>query len=508
MNTKAKILLFSVIAVFVLSLTSCSSFAERIFEPKYIEFAGEQISKETTELNLNGAGISDIEPLNQLEYLEKLDVRNNPLTPEEIENFSQALPGCDVLWTIELFGNEYDNTTVEIDLTGIGQVDFNELTEKINYFYDLNEISISSSQISADNYRKLKKEYPAIKFNLSISICGLMLDEYQSTIDLSGCENINQNEVMEALVYFDDPKEVIFADALADSHPDEKLVSAFPDTVFNWNITLGNNVYQSTVTEIDYSEIEVEDFSLFKEQLSNFPSLEYIDMCYSGLTNEQMEELIEMYPQTKFVWMIVAGPWTMRTDIKAFGTCYREEFEGGKWIGSGYYFENGEEENLKYCTDMEVLDLGHQWWIKDWSFLQNMPKLTHLIIALSYFHDSYLLANLENLEYLEIFNTNISDLSFLTTLPNLKYLNASNILIRSTEYLVDMDSLEWLWFCSQNYISDEEIDQLKEALPDCKIESGAHGSTRNGWRSYENEGYVEMREALDMPLAFWDDDQN
>ncbi|MBN2879633.1 MAG: leucine-rich repeat domain-containing protein [Clostridia bacterium] len=508
MNIKAKILLFFFIAVFSVMTASCTNFAEKIFEPKYIEINGEEISKDTTELNLKGEGIMDIEPLLQLELLKKLDVRNNPLTELQIENFRQAMPDCEVLWTIAINGAEYDNIVDEVDFTGEGLLDYKELNEKLKYFDKLNEVRIDSGQISADNYKELKNAYPDINFILSISICGLVMDEYQDTIDLSECADINQNDICEALAYFDNPKEVIFADALGDEQPDEQLIASFPDTVFNWNITLGNNVYKSTTTDIDYSEIQVEDFDLFKEQIANFPSLEYIDMCYSGLANEQMEELIEMYPNTKFVWMIIAGPWTMRTDIKAFGTCYREEFEGGKWIGRGYYFENGEEENLKYCTDMEVLDLGHQWWIEDWSFLTNMPKLTHLIIALSYFRDSYLLESLENLEYLEIFNTNISDLSFLTGLPNLKYLNASNILIHSTEYLVDMDSLEWLWFCSQNYITEEEIDQLKEALPDCRIESDAHGSTRNGWRSYENEGYVKMREALNMPLAFWEDDQN
>ena len=70
------------------------------------------------------------------------------------------------------------------------------------------------------------------------------------------------------------------------------------------------------------------------------------------------------------------------------------------------------------------------------------------------------------------------------------------------EVITDMKQLEVLWLCNSIYISRDEAAQLEESLPDCYINTTAQGSTRGGWRSYDNQGYVDMRELLGMYLAF------
>lgn len=109
---------------------------------------------------------------------------------------------------------------------------------------------------------------------------------------------------------------------------------------------------------------------------------------------------------------------------------------------------------------------------------------------------------MKELEFLEIFNTDVYDLSPLLELPNLKYLNCSQTLIPNVDYLVEMQQLEVLWLCNSEHISRAEAAQLEEALPNCYINTTAQGSTRSGWRSYDNQGYIDMRESLNMYLAF------
>ena len=188
----------------------------------------------------------------------------------------------------------------------------------------------------------------------------------------------------------------------------------------------------------------------------------------------------------------------MRTDIKAFGTCYHQEFEGGTYLGGSYSLTNSQAQNLKYCMDLEVLDIGHQKAITDFSFLKYLHNLKYLILALTSFNDMTLLSDMKQLEYLEIFTTQVSDLGPITELPNLKYLNCSNTLITTVDYLVEMNQMEVLWVCSCGLLSTAERVRLKESLPNCFIETDVWGSTRGGWRSYDNQGYIDMREALDF----------
>ena len=102
------------------------------------------------------------------------------------------------------------------------------------------------------------------------------------------------------------------------------------------------------------------------------------------------------------------------------------------------------------------------------------------------------------LVYLEIFMNTIDDLSPLLSCTNLKHLNIGYTKGFDTSVLKQFTGLERLWFPG-NTMSDEEIEELKAALPDtqCYMPAGdPDGSTGGGWR--EAEIYFQMRDIFSM----------
>jgi len=494
-----------IVCIFIISLCYLVAGCENdpTSNVEYINVSGVQVDANATDLNLQSNNITDIASLYSLENLGSVDLRNNPLSHNDIIAFIQSRPNCKVLWSIPVYTQKFDSTASAISFEKLDIVHAADINGFIELFENLETIHLYSTNIESSDYLNLKSDYPQIDFDMTITICGMEFSEDSTIIDLSDCNEDYADSLIDSLEYFNEIDLIIFGNTSISNALKDNLLRKFPNADFEWQTPLLNSEYSSLETEIDISGKEVLDLEAFTIQLKYLTSLTYIDMSDCSLTNLQMEELIAAYPNVKFVWKIQVGSWEMRTDIKAFGTCYDGEFEGGSYIGGeGECIETWEAANLKYCTDLVTLDIGHQLYITDYSFLLELNNLKHLIVALSNFEDTSLLAHMKDLEFLEIFNTDVSDLSPLLELPNLKYLNCSQTLIPNVDYLVDMKQLEVLWLCNSKYISRDEAAQLVEALPNCYINTTAQGSTRDGWRSYDNQGYIDMRESLNMFLAF------
>lgn len=470
---------------------------------EYIDVSGMQVESNATELNLQGKNITDISSLYSLENLELVDLRNNPINQTDIVAFIETNPNCQVLWSVQVYSQEFDNTAETISFNTSDTVNKSDIEDFINLLKNLKTIQLYNTNISSADYAELKNDFSQIDFDMTVIISGCEFNNDSSVIDLSNCTEEYDKSLLAELEYLNEINSIIFGDNAISNELKDELIEKYPNISFDWKTQLLNKDYSSAATEIDISGTEISDLEGFKSQLHYLTNLEYIDMCDCGLTNLQMEELIAEYPQIKFVWKVQVGSWEMRTDIKAFGTCYSEDFEGGSYIGgSGAWLEDKEATNLKYCKDLITLDIGHQHLLNDFSFLLELDNLKHLIVALSDFEDASLLTHMKDLEYLEIFMTNVSDLSPLLELNNLKYLNCSITPIPNVDYLVDMKQLEVLWLCNAENISRDEAARLEEALPNCYINTTAQGATRDGWRSYDNQGYIDMRESLNMFLAF------
>ena len=107
--------------------------------------------------------------------------------------------------------------------------------------------------------------------------------------------------------------------------------------------------------------------------------------------------------------------------------------------------------------------------ISDPAPLAKLTKLWHLQINECKLQDLSALSGLDSLEELSASGNQISDLSSLKGLKKLRTIALNNNLIKDTSPLSGLKSLKWVNLTG-NPISEQAIEDLKKALPGCKIE--------------------------------------
>jgi len=254
-----------------------------------------------------------------------------------------------------------------------------------------------------------------------------------------------------------------------------------------WEFELYGLTVSSLDTGLDFSDIPIEDVSVLENAIPYFSRLERVDMHHCGVPNEVMAGLNEKYEDIKFVWTVRVRYYGVRTDATYFIVYNCTE----------HYLYDAGVEQLKYCTDLIALDLGHMR-LDDISFLQYMPNMQYLIFAECAIKDITLIGELKELKWLELFKASVRDISPLLGCTKLESLNLCYIYADDSAYdtLVQMTWLDRLWY-SGNWMSPQQQRDLVATLSDtqvCLVPGGE--STGNGWRYHED--YYEMRDAFNM----------
>ena len=268
-----------------------------------------------------------------------------------------------------------------------------------------------------------------------------------------------------------------------------RLREALPETEIKANISLYGQSFDTTVTELDFSGTPLENAEELEAMLPLLPGLEKVIMSDCGLSNEDMDALNKRHEDVRFVWTVYFGhSYYLRTDETSF---IGSIFQGNRANYCG--LTNEDVEVLKYCVDMEALDLGHMPF-SDCSFVSYMPKLRYLIMADTNVDDLTPLAGLQELWYLEIFDCNITAIAPLLECPSLRHLNICYTDIHDEALLEQMVDLERLWYLSPA-VSNADYHWLMSILPNTEKVIGISGnSTHGGWR--QHEAYFAMRDAL------------
>lgn len=282
----------------------------------------------------------------------------------------------------------------------------------------------------------------------------------------------------------------------------EVMTTTQTPTTAEYDVEIADITVKSTVESLDLSGKTFDSPEALMEKLNELKSLKYVDMCDCGFSNEEMEKFISEFPNVKFVWKIeIKEHGSIRTDAVAFST-----LNNGT---STYRLTNEDAKVFKYCTDMRILDLGHNS-ITDLSFLKNMPELRILIIVddlnpedSSHYRitDISDIRYCKKLSYLELFLNEISDISALAELDNLIDINICHNRISNIDALMNKPKLQRLYI-KNNQISQQDAKRLEETYPDARVVyTGDFESTSDGWRFDENEvkheRYALMREIIE-----------
>ncbi len=272
------------------------------------------------------------------------------------------------------------------------------------------------------------------------------------------------------------------------------LSERYPETEIFWDVRLFGMLLPSDTKELDLTDTQLDSLNEVEDALKYYPYLEKVILPDIGFPYEDMDDLNRRYEDIRFVWTVHFSVYTLRTDATVF--CASNIPKLGNTAPE---LTSQDLDPIKYCIDLEALDLGHMKYT-DLEFLRDMTKMKYLILVQGKFSDISVIANMPDLYYLELFNNNrIIDLSPLISCKNLKHLNIGYCLFAEWETLKEMPWLERLWM-PHVQISGQGLDELREALPDTLIYAPFNdvpGSTGGGWRT--DQSYYDMRDLMEMP---------
>ena len=465
----------------------------RIYNETYLVVDGIECRRDSTQLDLSNQEITEFQKLQELTALQKLDLRGTGMTVQQFDTLQAALPGCEILWSVPFQNGFYDCTTSRIVLETLSDSDVPVLA----YMTGLTDIDASRCQ-DFDALVALMSQYPhvAVTYTVPIGEISLTQDQEEATI-----ADPKVTELLRQLRFLPNLKTVTLTGSLPSNEELLLLKKTFPDIRFLWELTVCG-VRTNTFAEfLDLSNIKMGSMTELEAALPCFYNLSKVDMINCGFSNADMEALNNRHPDTSFVWKVIISGSSFRTDIRYF-MLYKLPTR-----------QTGALSNLRYCTQIEVLDLGH-FGVRDISFIEYMPKLRYLLILETYVSDVSVVGNCTSLEYAELCTSPITDFWPLTNLTNMKNLNLShtpcfgrtstgqNKLGKFGDLtpLRQMTWLDRLWLANSR-VGEEGHSVIHEALPNVEVCFYSANATDRGWRFIP--AYYEMRDIIEMPYFVW-----
>ena len=254
------------------------------------------------------------------------------------------------------------------------------------------------------------------------------------------------------------------------------LEDAAPQAEFYYSFTLYKKPFTLQDREMDLNHIRIEDEgALVREVVACMPKLEWLCMDSCKVSNKAMAEIRDEFPAVEVVWRVWFGSaYSVRTDVEKI-------LASNPGVG-GNLTSDELNKVLIYCTKVKYLDLGHNWSIRDASFVSYMPELEVLILAINHLEDISPLADCPKLEYLELFMTDFDDLSPLAGLRELRHLNIGiNMHITDLSPLYGLE-LERLYIGSSTGIPREQMEEYARLHPDCEIDMTHEDTSVGAWR--------------------------
>ena len=457
-----------------------------------IPFQGGLLADDTKEITLTTLSEKDIEMLAYARQLERVNAEGCT-DYENLELLRQQRPELEVNYSIP-FGSENFSWDVEtLLLDSVAQ----ENIQLLKHLPNLKTVVLGSGTYDVQTVEALRGAVHNAGIQFGVMIGGEIHQDTEQTLKISNItdEDLKMLQFMTAMenLQLQDPK--------ADPQQIFALRENLPNVAVTWDVKLGDQTYDETVTHVDLTAVEVKDLSEVEQKMQYLPNLEQVTFGVCGVDNPEWgnsrskltaspiaNEDMAAYRNRvrdsyKVVWTVRLGPSiALATDKDNF---MPNHFGVGQLPDSYAY-------NLRYCEEMVCLDVGHMT-LTDISFVEFMPNLKYLILAWTEVQYIEPIRSCKNLVFLELDNSCIRDLSPLVDCTALEDLNLGNTFCDVTP-LLGMTWLKNVYFIDGSRASAYKFSQ---AVPTAHVVASGNATVGGGWRRLQN--YYDMRDCLNMP---------
>ncbi len=433
--------------------------------------------------------------LADLPKVQTLDLRESSLSNEQVSILREANPDLNCLYKVMVQGVRDDVDTKVLELNADGILDWEALAQEIALLPDLEKIVVNGA-VTPEQAAYLLEGAANVPMSYSVAFQGRTIGSEDAEVDFSDLSADQLGAIKSALSVLPNVKKVNLnpksgsskwtleeADQIQSLR--EGLLVDYTTKAFGVSFSLADEVVSFNKKNL---KSKVEELKLLLPYMRNVKRL---DMENCSIKDETMAALRDEFPQPKLVWRVKVGGYSVRTDA------WMIKFSAG---GSRTLYDK-DTENLKYCREIKYLDLGHNK-IRHLDFVTYMPDLEVCIV----YDPIATLKGIETcskLEYFECFSCGLKDLSPLAACAELKHLNVCYNNIKDITPLYGLTKLERLWISRNDGIPKEQLNQLKELLPNCVVNTTVHNPTGDGWRKDENKQMVPRYALLTEQFLYY-----
>lgn len=449
-----------------------------------VAFTEGSVKKDATEMTLV-LHEGETELLAELKALTRADFTGSDCTAE-IVSWANEHPGVSVSYDVPLpNGERAADSVTALAIPDVTADTLPAYTAALEYLPSVMTVDLGRDDgaLPADALTALISSRPDIDFTYSFNVSGIDCTLDMTELDLSSADAEAVEAVAEYLPCItgisrvnlgdETTSELTWADIAAVAAACTSAQLDYSFTLYGKTVTLNDDTLDLSRTAI------TDNGDALMAALPAMTHLKSLDMDDGGvvmpLSNERMQEIRDAAPNAEVNWRI----W--------FGTLYSIRTDETRLLASkpsvGGVVDNAEAAKLKYCTKLKYVDLGHNEVISDIGFVEYMPELEVFIIAMNPVSDLTPLSKCTKLEYLEIFTTAVTDLSPLSELTTLRHLNISNLPdLTDISPLYTLTGLERLWIGTKTPIPADQIAQMQQAAPGCKISTISADEQGDAWR--------------------------
>ena len=411
-----------------------------------------------------------------------------------LEALQQRLPEVEVIYEVTLGGKSFAPDTTELALEE-GDYDLETLTRNLPHLPQVTAVTFLRTELTMEQVEQLRADFPEVKFGYTVTILGEEYDEGTETINLSAMTSEQVSEVAQKLSMLPALEKLILTDAAGNSQLSKEdvkvLQEAVPNAIIDYSFDFFGTKLSTAEEEVHIKNVKIGDEgeAEVRAALDLLPNCKRFVLENCQISNEVMAKLRDDYrDRTKVVWRVNFGKGSTLTDAQI--------------IRAVYDLVDTNCANLVYCEDARFMDIGHNEFLKESSFISGMKSLEYVIISGSMISDLKPFANCKNLKVLEAaFCEYIYSAEGLESCENLERLNISYTHITD---LSPLDNLNLVNLCAmyegRSRVPVEEQERFKALKPDCKMSFVGSQPYGSAWRYDDNndplEWYATIRKVL------------
>ena len=348
---------------------------------------------------------------------------------DAIVDFAAKRPQLDVTYTVSVGATSLFNKDTSATLQP-DSFDFDTLLENLQYLPNLVSLSLEDIQLDMTQVNAIADAYPNLELEYTVHLFGNDLPSGTTELDLSYMDSSRVSEAIPKLGLLTKLESVTLSNSLR-LEDVAKLQDANPNATFHYSFSLYGQTLSTTDEEVVYKNYNIgnEGEGQIRAALAVLDNCKRFLLDECGLDYEVLAKIREDFRDgPKVVWRIRFGVGDRYTTVTDDDTILAVKNVTDKTCGP-----------MKYLEDVKYMDIGHNEYLTDLSFLAYMPKLEVLIASQSAVTDISAIENCKDLLWLELaYCGYLENIEALAGCESLKYLNLSYTKVKD---LIPLDGL-------------------------------------------------------------------